>query len=475
MSLADLAFGRFRASDEHACGSAALSRAALVAAHATRDHGGAPLPLPPQHHRHPLPHALGAARARRRTPHAANKTDHLPRPARAQGDFIDEFAELTAPDDSVKDAAAMTKLIQLLEAPGAKDSSSQQLVVASLRATTDPALLESFTNSTALKEVNEWCTRAVTPATASTTLELLALLAHLPITVKAMQASGIGKTINKLRKAEDEKVQGAAGELLKKWKGLLSAAPADGAGAAKRKAGDADADAATAKRAKPADAPTMLADDSSLDLALSAQAPRKASLLKPDHMKPRRPSQQVDLTPTNNRSKTASAASAASSAPAAASSSSVLPSVMVPSRTPPPAAARSTSSSDTTVESTPASPGIALTASMGAASAAGSPLGGGSSSARKVSFAPTDSLVEVREYEVEDRRGAVAEAVRFSALFCVVFCVAHPNPECPKFSPHSPLPPAVPHTPLGSPPPPSPCSSSSATRTRRRSRRSASC
>ena len=209
----------------------------------------------------------------------------------------------------------MTKLIQLLEAPGAKDSSSQQLVVASLRATTDPALLESFTNSTALKEVNEWCTRAVTPATASTTLELLALLAHLPITVKAMQASGIGKTINKLRKAEDEKVQGAAGELLKKWKGLLSAAPADGAGAAKRKAGDADADAATAKRAKPADAPTMLADDSSLDLALSAQAPRKASLLKPDHMKPRRPSQQVDLTPTNNRSKTASAASAASSAP----------------------------------------------------------------------------------------------------------------------------------------------------------------
>ena len=160
--------------------------------------------------------------------------------------------------------------------------------------------------------------RAVTPATASTTLELLALLAHLPITVKAMQASGIGKTINKLRKAEDEKVQGAAGELLKKWKGLLSAAPADGAGAAKRKAGDGDADAATAKRAKPADAPTMLADDSSLDLALSAQAPRKASLLKPDHMKPRRPSQQVDLTPTNNRSKTASAASAASSAPAAA-------------------------------------------------------------------------------------------------------------------------------------------------------------
>jgi len=150
----------------------------------------------------------------------------------------------------VKDAAAMTKLIQLLEAPGAKDSSSQQLVVASLRATTDPALLESFTNSTALKEVNEWCTAPARSrlggATSSTTLELLALLAHLPITVKAMQASGIGKTINKLRKAEDEKVQGAAGELLKKWKGLLSAAPADGAGAAKRKAGDADADAATA-------------------------------------------------------------------------------------------------------------------------------------------------------------------------------------------------------------------------------------
>ena len=425
---------------------------------------------------------LSAPRARAvAPPHDANKTDPLPRPARAQGDFIDEFAALTAPDDSVVDAAAMTKLIQLLEAPGAKDSSSQQLVVASLRATTDPALLESFTNSTALKEVNEWCTRAVTPATASTTLELLALLAHLPITVKAMQASGIGKTINKLRKAEDEKVQGAAGELLKKWKGLLSAAPADGAGAAKRKAGDGDADAATAKRAKPADAPTMLADDSSLDLALSAQAPRKASLLKPDHMKPRRPSQQVDLTPTNNRSKTASAASAASSAPAAAASSSVLPSVMVPSRTPPPAAARSTSSSDTTVESTPASPGIALTASMGAASAAGSPLGGGaSSSARKVSFAPTDSLVEVREYEVEDRRGAVAEAVRFSALFCVVFCVAHPNPECPpkcpKFSPHSPLPPVVPpHPPSAHLPLPPPYSSSSATRTRRRSRRSASC
>ena len=89
---------------------------------------------------------------------------------------------------------------------------------------------------------------------------------------------------------------------------------------------------------------------------------------------------------------------------------------------------------------------------MGAASAAGSPLGGGSSSARKVSFAPTDSLVEVREYEVEDRRGAVAEAVRFSALFCVVFCVAHPNPECPPKCPKfCPLPPRASPSPLGSP------------------------
>ena len=60
---------------------------------------------------------------------------------------------------------------------------------------------------------------------------------------------------------------------------------------------------------------------------------------------------------------------------------------------------------------------------------------------------PTDSLVEVREYEVEDRRGAVAEAVRFSALFCVVFCVAQPNPECPPDAPHSPLPPVRAPTP----------------------------
>ena len=35
---------------------------------------------------------------------------------------------LLGTDTAVVDAAAMTKLIQLLEAPGAKDSSSQQLV-----------------------------------------------------------------------------------------------------------------------------------------------------------------------------------------------------------------------------------------------------------------------------------------------------------------------------------------------------------
>ena len=89
---------------------------------------------------------------------------------------------------SAECAASAPALLLLLHGTGADEHNLLPLidlvvppnvVVASLRATTDPALLESFTNSTALKEVNEWCTRAVTPATASTTLELLALLLQL--------------------------------------------------------------------------------------------------------------------------------------------------------------------------------------------------------------------------------------------------------------------------------------------------------
>ena len=43
---------------------------------------------------------------------------------------------------------------------------------------------------------------------------VLRLLAHLVRTVQSLQTSGVGKTVNKLRKAADGKVQAGAAELL---------------------------------------------------------------------------------------------------------------------------------------------------------------------------------------------------------------------------------------------------------------------
>jgi len=96
-------------------------------------------------------------------------------------------------------------------------------------------------------------------------------------------------------KSADEGVRTAAGELLRKWKALAgtgkASAPSTEASSGVKRPGGASAGEGDAKRAKAADG----FDDgmSALDSALSSQAaPRKASL-KPDHLKARRPVQQL--------------------------------------------------------------------------------------------------------------------------------------------------------------------------------------
>ena len=111
-----------------------------------------------------------------------------------------------------------------------------------------------------------------------------------------------GAQVNKLRKSADEGVRTAAAELLRKWKALAgtgkasansapSAEPSAEPSSGVKRAGGASAGEGEAKRAKSSDG----FDDgmSALDSALSSQAaPRKASL-KPDHLKARRPVQQL--------------------------------------------------------------------------------------------------------------------------------------------------------------------------------------
>ena len=50
------------------------------------------------------------------------------------------------------------------------------------------------------------------------TAALVLLLAHLPMSIKSLQNSGVGKTVNKLRKSSDAVVQNSASDLLKSWK-----------------------------------------------------------------------------------------------------------------------------------------------------------------------------------------------------------------------------------------------------------------
>ena len=197
-------------------------------------------------------------------------------------------------DDSIPNIDAMQTLIRLIsETSSPLGATEQELLRTSLIATGERALLESFSHSPALVKVAEWLGQSQQH---DLTMSWLALLDHMPMTIKSLTDSGVGKVVNKLRKSaeksEDMAVIAETKGLLERWKALMSAEV--GGGAASK------ADSAPAKRARsegaeaeskrPRQPAASLEDDSSLDSALSAAVPRKASL-KPDHTKPRRPMQ----------------------------------------------------------------------------------------------------------------------------------------------------------------------------------------
>ena len=295
--------------------------------------------------------------------------------------------ELLGLDDSVKGIFEMRKLIELLDSDsvgGDLDASSRDCTIHALMSTSDDSLLEEFAASTAVGRLEKWLAASHAAATHDETQKLLTLLGHLPISVKALMSSGVGKTVNKTRKSEDVAVQTAAVDLLRAWKALADQKPgsAKAAAVAKRPA-TAVAGEGEAKRAKAA-VTVSNDEDMGMDAALSGGL-RKSSI-KPDGLRAkRRPVQQLEPSAVHPRR-----AAYASDAPTGLQ-------VDVPTRGPSP-----TPPSPTVTTPTSASPHTALPVAA-SAPAARRPV-----SSKRVSWRSAEELVEMREYLVEDNGGAAS-------------------------------------------------------------------
>ena len=214
------------------------------------------------------------------------------------------MADLLEQDDSVGGVTQMDEVVKIVKDAATLSQTEQDLIMVALMATQDERLLVRFSHSAALGKVHGWLTTSMEPPQPARTLAVLRLLGHLVRTVQSLQTSGVGKTVNKLRKAADEKVQAGAAELLGKWKAIASQKPAPAAepakpAASKRQLPDTPvAAAAPEKRPKPGSAGGDL--DDSLDAALGAQAPRKASL-KPDHLRVKRSVVPMSVSVTSSR------------------------------------------------------------------------------------------------------------------------------------------------------------------------------
>ena len=94
-------------------------------------------------------------------------------------------------DDSIPNAAAMQTLIRLIgETSSPLGATEQELLRTSLMATVQKPLLESFSHSPALVKVAGWLAASLQQ---DVTLAWLALLGHMPMTIKSLTDSGVGK------------------------------------------------------------------------------------------------------------------------------------------------------------------------------------------------------------------------------------------------------------------------------------------
>eukprot|EP00308_Calcidiscus_leptoporus_P021367 CAMPEP_0119375204 /NCGR_PEP_ID=MMETSP1334-20130426/34310_1 /TAXON_ID=127549 /ORGANISM="Calcidiscus leptoporus, Strain RCC1130" /LENGTH=683 /DNA_ID=CAMNT_0007393443 /DNA_START=117 /DNA_END=2168 /DNA_ORIENTATION=- len=309
-------------------------------------------------------------------------------------DFTDAIAGLTNPDDSVVGADEMTRVIELVTSSSALGKTDQELLVSSLVATKARDLLDQFVDSDALAQLDKWLAQSLQAEQPAHTLLLLELLGHLPIRVQSLQASGVGKTVNKMRKSEHAGVQQASAKLLASWKEMVAKAPAGtdnapSAHSAKRVASDGgenDPKRLRTTNAAPVGGTHQSEDDGSLDSALSAQAqPRKASL-KPDHIRARRPAQMLSTNIPSRRS--------------TLQSSVELPSPSLPS--PPNGGAAAAPSSWSEMPPSRTSPPLpGFPAAMPTTLKEGhEPL------QRRVKWAVGDKLVEMREYIVDSKRSS---------------------------------------------------------------------
>jgi hypothetical protein len=124
--------------------------------------------------------------------------------ALAVAQAIDRIAELINDDNSVGGEVQMDSLIKMMsDEGGSLGSTAEDLIIEVLLATPPKPLLERFSHSESLARVDEWLARSAADSYETRTLQLLSLLARMPMSIEALQKSGVGKTVNKLRKAPE--------------------------------------------------------------------------------------------------------------------------------------------------------------------------------------------------------------------------------------------------------------------------------
>jgi hypothetical protein len=125
-------------------------------------------------------------------------------------DIYSQIGELCNQDDSIGGVPQMHTLVSLVNSGKCSSPSAEELVICALLATKTTELLTLFSHSAALNVLNSWLQQAALASAKpdasqarlalARCVQLLRLLQQMPMSIGSLTSSGIGKTVNKLKK-----------------------------------------------------------------------------------------------------------------------------------------------------------------------------------------------------------------------------------------------------------------------------------
>lgn len=207
--------------------------------------------------------------------------------------ILNDEGGLAKPEHVPKLEALMLKEKQL--------SDESMLLTEVIFATDDPISLHRLVEKDVPKILNDWLQEAKSEGKLSHVKLLLKTLNKLPITVKHLRSSGLGKTVNKLKKIGNPEITARAQHLVNKWKALLQTATTQ----MEKKRQREEEQKKLKKTAPPAKKVLSSSDDFESELSGTSSAPSKSksSSLMPDYLQKKRNKSQLVETESDVRKK----------------------------------------------------------------------------------------------------------------------------------------------------------------------------